>query len=655
MPAGKEHYPHLFRPGKIGSLETSNRIVMAPVATNYASETGGVTPALIEFYERRAAGGVGLIIVENSCVDYPAGKGGATQLRLDDDSFIPGLSRLVDAVHHHHSRICIQINHSGPSGPAEKTMGQGPVGASDINFSPVLAPPRPLDLREIETIIEKYASAVLRAKKAGFDTVELHAGHCYLIAHFMSPFTNNRTDEYGGDFDRRLNFPVRIIRRCRELVGHDYPIMVRLSGDEFLEGGRGLEESKKVARVFEKETINAIHVTVGTHASVHPSGTCTADPVGYEQGWRVYTAEALKSVVDIPVIAVGVIREPWFAEQVLADGRADFIAIGRGLVADPDWVEKAALGDSEAIRICISCNEGCIRRRGMMDLPIKCAINAEVGRPERFRAGPVTDGPKRVLVVGGGPGGMEAARVAKMRGHDVTLWEKTGRLGGQLLLASVPDFKRKLTFLVSYLAHQMDRLGIPVELNREATLESIKAFAPDAVILATGAGPIRPAMLKADNPMLKTIDDLLRQDYCGNGSKITIMGGGVKGAELALYLAQCGEKVTIVEMMDQVATDIEPISRRDLLARLESRQVRILTGTRILSCEENGIWVENALKGVYFIKSDQAVSCLGYQSENELMTRLTDESWPVYAVGDCVKPRMILNAITEAYEAASKV
>ena len=651
----KRRYPYLFRPGRIGTLEVPNRIVMAPMATNYASETGGLTDTLIDFYERRAKGGTGLIIAEHCCVDFPCGKGGAVHLRLDDDRFIPGISRLVEAVHYYGSKLAIQINHSGPAGVPAKTEGLGPVGASNINYAPDLAIPRVLDRDEIEVIIEKYAQAVLRARKAGFDAVELHGGHCYLMAHFMSPLTNRRTDDYGGDLEARLRFPIRIIRRSRELVGDDYPIMIRISGDEFIDGGRRIDESKQMSVILAEASIDAIHVTAGTHAAVHPSGTRAADPMAYEQGWRVYLAEEIKSAVDIPVIAVGVIREPKFAEEILRKKKADFVALGRGLIADPDWAQKARNGEEKAIRQCVSCNEGCIRRRVFMDLPIRCAINTEVGRPPRFRARPVEGTVKRVLVVGGGPGGMEAARVLKIRGHDVTLWEKKAVLGGQVLFAAIPAFKKKLATLIAYFKFQMESLCIPCELNREATPENIIEFDPDELILATGAVPIIPPIPGIDGPLLTSVEDVLVEDYVGRGLNIAVMGGGVKGAEVALFLAEHGENVTILEMLDQLAFDIEPISRQDLLARIEEHKVQIMTGAEILAFEDRGLRVRLKNQQENFVKADKAVPCLGYRSVQELETSLQREKVSLHTIGDCRRPRMIIDAIFEAYEVASKI
>lgn len=650
-----QKYEHLFTPGKIGNLVVPNRIVMAPMATNYPSETGGITEVLLDFYEQRAKGGTGLIIAENCCVDYPAGKGGATQLRLDEDRFIPGISRLTEAVHYWGAKISIQINHSGPSGIPAKTEGKGPVGASPVTYASHLVPPRMLEGDEIGAIIEKYAQAVLRAKKANFDAIEFHGAHGYLMAHFMSPYTNRRTDEYGGDVEGRLRLVIRVIRRTRELVGDDYPLMIRMSADEFIDGGRGVEESKHVASILAAEGIDAIHVSAGTHPAMHPSGTLSIEPMAYEEGWRVYLAEEIKKAVDIPVIAVGVIRDPDFAEEVLARGRADFVALGRGLIADPEWANKTRNGREKDIRKCISCNEGCIRRRAFMDLPIRCNVNAEVGRSPHFRASPITGAPKRVLVVGGGPGGMEAARMLKMRGHDVTLWEKKSVLGGQLVFAGIPPFKRKLHWFLDYLTQQMAKLSIPCELEREATKENILDFGPDELILATGAVPTVPPISGIDGPYVKAPEDVLVEDYAGSGSKVVVMGGGAKGAEVGLFLSERGESVAIVEMLDGIALDMDPISRMDLLSRLEERKVTLLTGARIVSCDGNGVKVMLDGKKNAVIEGEKLILSLGYRPVNELEGTLRGEISRVHCIGDCREARKIIEAVSEAYTVATHI
>ena len=648
-------YRYLFQPGQIGTLTVPNRIVMAPMATNYPNEQGGVTDTLIDYYEARAKGGAGLIIVENCCVDHPAGKAGAVQLRLDEDRFIPGISRLVDAVHYYGAKIAIQINHSGPSTTPVKTGGKGPVGASTITYAAHLAPPRVLEREEIEGIIEKFGQAALRAKKANFDAIELHGAHGYLMAHFMSLYTNNRADEYGGDMKGLLLLPVKVIRRVRQLVGKSYPIIFRISGDEFIEGGRGIEESKQMAKMLEEEGVDAFHVSAGTHPAMHPSGTLSIEPMAYEQGWRVYLAEELKKAVRVSVIAVGVIRDPELADGILAQGRADFVALGRGLIADPDWPNKAKNGKGEEIRRCISCNEGCIRRRAFMDLPMRCTVNAEVGKLPRFKITPLLGRPKRVLVVGGGPGGMEAARILKIRGHEVTLWEKKNVLGGQLVFAGIPSFKKKLLWFLDYLKGQMDQLLVHYELGREATAPDILKFDPDELVLATGAIPDIPPIPGIQSPNVNRVEEIMIEDYRGRGSKIIVMGGGAKGAEAALFLAEKGEQVTIVEMFGEIVGDMDLISRNDLLSRLESRHVSLLTQTKIISCENRGIQVILKDDRKTFIEGEKLVLSLGYKPLNQLERDLKEKITRIHCIGDCYQPRKIIDAVSEAYIVTTQI
>jgi NADPH-dependent 2,4-dienoyl-CoA reductase/sulfur reductase-like enzyme len=431
--------------------------------------------------------------------------------------------------------------------------------------------------------------------------------------------------------------------------------MFRFSADEFMDGGRGVEESKHVAMRLAGEGIDAIHVSAGTHPAMHPSGTLSIEPMAYEQGWRVYLAEEIKKAVNLPVITAGVIRDPELAEEILAQGRADFVALGRGLIADPDWPNKTRNGEEKNIRKCISCNEGCIRRRAFMDLPVRCSVNAEVGKSPRFRASPITGTPKRVLIVGGGPGGMEAARVSKMRGHDVTLWEKGSVLGGQLVFAGIPPFKRKLHWFLDYLRRQMDELSIAHELGREATAANILEFGPDELILATGAVPDVPPIPGINGPHVKLPEEVLVEDYAGNGSKVVVMGGGAKGAEVGLFLSERGESVTIVEMLDGIALDMDLISRKDLLSRLEERKVTLLTRARIVSCGDNGVTVELDGGKNAVIEGEKLILSLGYQPVTELENDLKGEISRVHCIGDCREARKAIDAVSEAYTVATHI
>jgi thioredoxin reductase len=431
--------------------------------------------------------------------------------------------------------------------------------------------------------------------------------------------------------------------------------MFRLSGDEFIEGGRGVEESKQIAVMLAGQGVDAFHVSAGTHAANHPSGTVSIEPMAYEQGWKIYLAEEIKKAVDVPVIAVGVIREPDFAEEILALGKADFVALGRGLIADPNWADKTRSGREKGIRKCISCNEGCIRRRAFMDLPVRCTVNAEVGKLPRFRASPITGNPKRILVVGGGPGGMEAARVSKMRGHDVTLWEKRDVLGGQLVFAGVPPFKRKLHWFLDYLRGQLDELSVPCELEKEATPANVLEFNPDELIIATGAVPNVPSIPGIDGPYVKSPEEVLVEDYSGNGGKVVVMGGGAKGAEVGLFLSERGETVTIVEMLDGIALDMDLISRRDLLSRLEAQGVTLLTRARIVSCEDRGVNVvlNGGKKAV--IEGEKLILSLGYRCVDQLENNLKGKVPRIHCIGDCREPRKAIDAVSEAYTIATQM
>ena len=345
-------FPRLFEPGFIGSLRIKNRIVMPPMGTQFATDSGAVTDMTIRHYVRRACGGVGLIIVEFTCIDYPQGKGHTCQLALHDDKLIAGHANLVEAVHAEGAKISIQLHHAGGNTLTRRTEGLELVAPSTIPSRPVQDQPRILRVDEISVLVEKFAQAVERAKIAGYDSVELHGAHGYLMSEFMSPYINKRTDAYGGSLENRMRFPLKVIQRSKELVGNDFPITMRISGEEFVPGGRSMEESKLVGKMLEAAGLMALHVS----ASVDTDFDWAVDPIYAPQGRKVHLAAAMKEAVNIPVITVGVIREPSYAEKIIAEGKADFVAVGRGLLADPDWPKKAGEGHGETIRKCFSCN-----------------------------------------------------------------------------------------------------------------------------------------------------------------------------------------------------------------------------------------------------------------------------------------------------------
>ena len=472
-------YPKLFEPGMIGKMRVKNRIVFPPCTTNFAGPFGEVTDRLIKYYAERARGGVGLIIVENTQVKYPEGKNVSCQLRLDDDKYIPGCQELAEAVHVYGAKVFQQIHHAGRQ--PHNTEGVQPVAPSAIPCGFLQIPVRELTSDEIWDLVERFSETALRVKKSGMDGVEFHGAHGYLICQFMSPHTNQRVDEWGGTFKRRMKFIMEIIKRSRQKVGPDFPLCLRYSADEFVSGGLTLNDTKEIARMVEGAGIDVLHVSAGIYESM----PTLLEPMRYEEGWRVYLAEEIKKVVKIPVITVGQIKTPAFAERILKEGKADFVALGRPLIADPQWPNKAREGRDEDIRKCISCNTGCIGAHVFYDLYMRCTVNPVVGRESSYGIG-YADTKKNVLVIGGGPAGMEAARISALRGHQVTLYEKQEKLGGNLIPGGVPDFKSEEHKLTEWYENELRDQSVGIFTNLEVTPQEIIHKGPDVVFLATG-------------------------------------------------------------------------------------------------------------------------------------------------------------------------
>jgi 2,4-dienoyl-CoA reductase-like NADH-dependent reductase (Old Yellow Enzyme family)/thioredoxin reductase len=643
-------YPKLFEAGMIGKLRVKNRVVMPPMATNFAGPFGEPTERLIKYYAERAKGGVGLIIVENVQVKYPEGKNVACQLRLDQDKYIPSYQELAEAVQAYGARIFIQIHHAGRQ--YHDIEGAEGVAPSAIPCGFLQQPVRELRSEEIRDLIERFSETALRAKKAGMDGVEFHGAHGYLIGQFMSPHTNQRLDEWGGTFDRRMRFPLEIIRRTREKVGPDFPLCFRFSADEFVPGGLTLEDSKMIAQRLETAGINVLHVSAGIYESMSK----ILEPMHYEEGWRVYLAEAIKKVVKIPVITVGQIRTPAIAEQILKEGKADFVALGRTLIADPEWPNKAREGREQEIRKCISCNIGCIGGHVFGDLYMRCTVNPVVGH-ERLE-GWVDLKPakkkKRVMVVGGGPGGMEAARIAALRGHEVTLYEKEKELGGQQRISSRAPGKSKLNFIREYYHHQLPKVGVKIELGKEVDGKMlIEKTKPNVVILATGAEPLLPDIPGISGKNVLMSWEVLSGKVEVSGKTVVIAGGGLVGCETALYLAEKGKKVTIVEMLEELATDMEPITRFDLLTeRLPKAGIQSITKRVIAEISEKGVTVLDPLGKKSLVEAENVIIALGSKSANPLEEKAREIVPEVYVIGDAKEPRQIINATFEGASVA---
>jgi 2,4-dienoyl-CoA reductase-like NADH-dependent reductase (Old Yellow Enzyme family)/thioredoxin reductase len=637
-------FRHLFTPIRINTLEVKNRIFMPPMCTAYATIRGEVTDRLIAYYAERAKGGVGLINVEFTSVS-PAGKVFEHMTGIYDDEMIPGYEKLVDAVHEGGARIAIQISHAGRRTHSTVT-GEIPVAPSPI---PRLngEVPRELTIDEIRDLIEAFGSAAVRAKKAGFDAVMIHMAHGYLINEFFSPLSNKRQDQYGGDLEGRSRLAIEVFRKVRENVGGDFPVTCRLCGDEFVPGGFDLNQSKYVAKNLEESGIDAIDVSAGTHET----GYIMSAPSTMPPGFLTHLSQGIKEVVQVPVGIVGRINDPVLAEKILAEGKADFVSMGRALIADPELPIKAFEGRIEEIRPCTACNLGC-NERMYLQLDISCQTNPMVGRERDFRIEPAPK-KKRVLVIGGGPAGLEAARVAALRGHKVSLYEKGKRLGGQLNLAAVPPGKAEYEKLVNYYEYQMKQLKVNV-MNKEFNKGEIAEAKPDVIIFATGGNPNTGKSITIKGSSVFTAWDVLRGEK-RVGENVVIVGGGQVGCETAHFLLDQGKRITILEMLEDVATDMNDRARKVLLDELIRGGVDIIKRALVVGISRSEITFERHGLKQKITDFDHVVLALGTLPERALLEEIGEVDIPVFSIGDCVSARKAIEAIREGFDLALEI
>lgn len=636
-------FPKLFEPIQIGSMKLKNRLILSGINVNYAAEDGTVTKRLKDFYVERAKGGVGMVQTGICYVD-PLGSFFTHMMGIHNDSVIPGLREMAQEVQSYGAAFVVQLCHVGRYA-SSKVTGAQPVAPSAVASRVSHEMPRELTVPEIKGIIEAFAQGARRARDAGADAVDLAGAVGYLIAQFLSPYSNKRNDEYGGDMERRMQFVLEIMDRIQRTVGKDYPIMIRISGDEFLPGGNTLEDMKVVAQALEKAGIASINVIPGWHESPVPLVSWHVAPAQY-----AYLAEEVKKVVKVPVIASNRINTPELAERLIAEGRVDMVTMARALIADPEMPRKALEGRVDEIRPCVACNQGCYDRL-FANLDISCMSNPAAGREDEFAIRPAPS-PRKVMVVGGGPAGMEAARVAASRGHQVTLYEKSSALGGQLALAAVPPGKGEIVSLVSYYINQMARLGVKVNLGQEATAETVGREKAEAVIVAAGASPIIPNMAGVNGQNVVTALDVLA-GKAGAGERVVIVGGGQVGVETADFLAEQGKKVTILEMLDKIGPDLGVTVRWIVMKRIAEKGIKSFSGARVQEITSKGVTYEKD-GASQFLEADTVVLAVGARAEKKLTQEL-ESKVEVYAVGDCVQARKALDAIYEGAKAGLSV
>jgi len=629
----------LFSPFSIKDIQLTNRIVMPGLASFLIENDGAISDAAVEHYRRRAGGGPAMIIVE-ACAVSAEGVVSNHQARLYDDCFIDGLLRIAAVIKSEGSVPAVQIHHGGRQ-TSIKVIKRRPLAPSPIPCPAIRGEVEPLSIDGIQEIVQKFGDAAERATQAGFELIEIHGAHGYLINQFLSKISNIREDEYGGDTVGRSRFAIEIVEEVRRRLGPDFPLSFKISAQEFVPGGLTVKESIEILKYLVTAGVDVVQVSAGN--DITPEWIC--QPMFMPKACLADSADQVKKVLSIPVMAVGRINDPLVANEILINGQADLVCIGRGLLADPEMPNKAREGRLDEIRTCIACNTcmESIFRKGH----IECLVNPMLGREKEMALIP-TQNPKKVMVVGGGPGGLNVAWVAAKRGHKVHVYEKRDSLGGQLLPGSIPGHKKELQSLIKFQKKQIEKFGVTCHLNHEVQVEDIREMNPDVVILATGSQPLIPRVAGIDRDIVLTYEDVLNENP-PVFKKVVIIGGGATGLELALHLSEYGCAVNIVEMLDKVGIGLEPTTRKILLGKLKETQVKIMTETRLIRVEAGGVAVSLSNGTEQMLEAEKVILAAGNRPLNKLYKEIKSLGYETYQIGDCLETR---NAKAAIYESA---
>jgi 2,4-dienoyl-CoA reductase-like NADH-dependent reductase (Old Yellow Enzyme family)/thioredoxin reductase len=643
MPA----FSHLFSPIHIGSMTAKNRILMSAMSINFGvDERGHVTEQLTQYIGARAKGGAGMVLVGGGAVD-PSGIELPHLPRLWNDSCISSLTQMTTAVKPLGAKIGMQLMHGGRQSYHDQKVAPSPIPAPAV----VKGIPKELTTEEIQLLVAAFGDASRRCLQAGFDFIEIHGAHGYLINQFLSPNANCRRDHYGGSFENRIRFLLEIIRDIKSKTAADFPVGIRINGQDYMDNGWTLDDARRLAPMLEKEGADYLHVSAGVYGSTE----LTIPPMYVPQGCFLHLAEAIKKTVSIPVVGVGRIKHPDFAEQALREHQADVIALGRSLLADADWANKARKGRTDTIRPCIGCCLGCIHNVLALE-PGTCVVNPDVGREYQRMEEAATDPPQQVLVVGGGPAGMAAARMAALQGHQVLLWEEAGHLGGLARLAAMPPGRAEIADIISFYIRELSRLKVEIRLNVKLDPQSINAIAPQAVILATGSLPEVPlikGLFQTQMEMATAVEVLASRQVVG--SPVLILGGNQAGLVTADYLASQGKQVVVLHRGRHFAEELSSNDRYYLRERLTQQQVKLYKRVHIHEVFNDGVSGRSGQTDLNLKGYDSIVIAEKMTPIRECIEMFKHMDLQPQVIGDAKTPRTLMFAISEAEEVARAV
>ena len=648
------HYPHLFSPLTINGMTIKNRIIMPPMGTNLASLNGEVTQEQIDYYELRARGGTGLITIENICIDFPFASNGTTQLRIDNDQYIPRLFKLTETLHKHGACVGIQLNHAGASAYAYRLNGEMPLSSSSTPSKKNGNIPRPMTHDEIYHAVDKFGDAAERVRRAGFDCVEIHAGHSYLISQFLSPLFNKRTDEFGGSVENRARILTLIVDKVRACVGPRFPVSLRISADDFLEGGNTLEDSLRILELCE-EKVDIINVSAAQNDNLN----FQIDQMSLEDGWKRYLSRAVRDKFHKPTVIAGNIRTPKVAEDIIASGDADLIAIGRGLIAEPEWVQKVQSGNERLMRKCISCNIGCADHRIARSRPLRCSINPDIIHGDAYKQQRVIRD-TNVVVIGAGTAGMEAACTAAEVGCHTWLLEEKHSIGGLASEISLLPEKKRIADFPQFMKNRIASLdNLMLQVGKRAAVASVSALRPNLIVNATGSVPLLPPIeglrenIDVEGGNVFSITNMIHhldQFADATGKRIAVVGAGAVGLDVIEYFSARGASAVLIEMQDAPGRDLDIITKNAMLTMLDEHHVEQHMRTQLVAVTPTHFTVKNT-DGAFDIPFDYGFVCLGMRANSAGLNEI--EQWArannvkIMNIGDSLMARRIIDGVRE--------